>query len=226
MEREYLTAPVTIVCGYYGSGKTTFSLNLARRVSGAPLTLMDMDVVNPYFRSSDYRAELEAAGVRVIAPNFAGTMLDIPSLNPAIAGILESEDRVLIDAGGDDAGATVLGCFAHLIEKRPYEMLYVINRSRPLASQPEEAAEILKAIEKTSRLRATGLVNNTHWGAGTTPRLLEESLPYAAAVSRLTGLPVKYTAVEKGLAPQVEGLEGDPAAGRLFPMDLPVQPPW
>ena len=208
---------ITIICGYYGSGKTTFSLNLAYR----------LDVVNPYFRSSDYRRDLEAAGIRVIAPNFAGTMLDVPSLNPAVAGALAMDTgRIILDAGGDDAGATALGCFAESIARQPYDMLYVINRSRPLASDPEDAAAILRQIEKVSRLKATGLVNNTHLGAGTTTELIEESLPFAAEVSRLTGLPVRYTALAGPLSESLQNLEGAPAAGRLFPLDLPVQPPW
>ena len=224
-------ARITIVCGYYGSGKTTLSLNLARMLApspdGAPLTLIDMDVVNPYFRSSDYRKELEAQGIRLIAPNFAGTMLDLPSLDPAIAGALENPaGRVLIDAGGDDAGATALGCFAGIIGRQDYELLYVINRSRPFVSDPSDAAEVLRQIEKVSRLKAAGLVNNTHWGQGTTVALVRESLPFAAEVSQLTGLPVRYTTAAEALADQLAGLRGNPAVGELLPVSLPVQTPW
>ena len=41
-----------IVAGHYGSGKTNLSLNLALRLreEGKPVTLCDLDVVNPYFR--------------------------------------------------------------------------------------------------------------------------------------------------------------------------------
>ena len=218
---------ITIICGYYGCGKTTFSLNLARMLAGEDLTLIDLDVVNPYFRSSDYRKELEAQGIRLIAPNFAGTMLDVPSLDPAIAGALENPvGRVLIDAGGDDAGATALGCFAQAIGRQPYDLLYVINQSRPFVSDPADAVQVLRQIEKVSRLKATGLVNNTHWGEGTTKELIEESLPFTAAVSRLTGLPVRCTTVAAGLADALAGLRENPAAGELLPIELPVRTPW
>ncbi|MCI8360459.1 MAG: ParA family protein [Clostridiales bacterium] len=224
-------ARITIVCGYYGSGKTTLSLNLARMLApapdGVPLALIDLDVVNPYFRSSDYRKELEPQGIRLIAPNFAGTMLDLPSLDPSITGALENPaGRVLIDAGGDDAGATALGCFAGIIGRQDYELLYVINRSRPFVSDPSDAAAVLRQIEKVSRLKAAGLVNNTHWGQGTTAALVRESLPFAAEVSQLTGLPVRYTTVAEALADQLAGLRGNPAVGELLPVGLPVQTPW
>ena len=65
-------APVTVVTGHYGVGKTNFALNLAldAAAAGRRATLADMDVVNPYFRSNEYRDLLEGAGVRLIAPVF------------------------------------------------------------------------------------------------------------------------------------------------------------
>ena len=64
--------PVTLVSGHYGVGKTTFALNMAVDVAneGAAVTLVDLDVVNPYFRSSEYRDLAEGHGVKLIAPVF------------------------------------------------------------------------------------------------------------------------------------------------------------
>ena len=49
-----------LICGHYGCGKTNLSLNLALEAakSGQKVTLVDMDLVNPYFRSSDYAAQV------------------------------------------------------------------------------------------------------------------------------------------------------------------------
>ena len=83
-------APVTVVTGHYGVGKTNFALNLAldAAAAGYRVTLADMDVVNPYFRSNEYRDLLEEAGVRLIAPVFghAGTSLAAPAAPGARAG--------------------------------------------------------------------------------------------------------------------------------------------
>ena len=67
--------PVTVITGHYGVGKTNLAINLAldARKAGLEVRLADLDVVNPYFRSSDYRRLLEDAGVQVIAPRYAGT---------------------------------------------------------------------------------------------------------------------------------------------------------
>ena len=106
---ESALAPITIVAGHYGAGKTNFSVNLALDLveAGREVTLVDLDIVNPYFRASEQRALLESAGAHLVAPVFseAGTSLDVPSLTGAIMPTLEDaseEHPVIVDLGGDD----------------------------------------------------------------------------------------------------------------------------
>ena len=74
-----LDAPVAVVCGHYGVGKTNLTLNIAldAAAAGRAVTVIDLDVVNPFFRSSDYRALLDERGIRRVAPVFAGTNVDL-----------------------------------------------------------------------------------------------------------------------------------------------------
>lgn len=187
--------PVTVICGHYGCGKTNLALNLAlEAASDGPVTLVDLDVVNPYFRSSDYRELLKTYNVRLIAPVFAGTTLDTPTLPPEIFSIFApNSGKVFIDAGGDDAGATALGGLSARLKETGYELIYVINRYRALSQTPEECAALLKEIEAASRLKAGGLVNNSHLGPETTLVQLQEALPFAQETARLTGLPLLYS---------------------------------
>ena len=184
---------ITVICGHYGCGKTNLTLNLALEAAerGKKVTVVDMDIVNPYFRSSEYRELLSERGIRLIAPVFAGTTLDTPTLPPEIASIFE-ENRgvVLIDAGGDDAGVTALGGLHERLEAAGYDMLYVINRYRVLSQTPSAAAELLREIESASRLKACGIVNNSHLGVETTVSTLLEALPFAEKTAELTGLPL------------------------------------
>ncbi len=57
--------------------------------AGVEVSIVDLDIVNPYFRISDYTLELEQLGIKMIAPNFAGTTLDTPSLGPQIQTVME-----------------------------------------------------------------------------------------------------------------------------------------
>lgn len=198
-------ARITVICGHYGCGKTNLTLNLALEAAekGEKVTVADLDIVNPYFRSSEYGGLLEEHGVKLIAPVFAGTTLDTPTLPPELYSIFEPESgRVFIDAGGDDAGVTALGGLHTLLNEAGYEMLYVINRYRVLSQTPEEAAELLQEIQTASRLKATALVNNSHLGVETKLDTLTSALDFAEKTSQVTGLPLLYsTAPDFALEP-------------------------
>lgn len=198
-------ARITVICGHYGCGKTNLTLNLALEAAekGEKVTVADLDIVNPYFRLSEYGGLLEEHGVKLIAPVFAGTTLDTPTLPPELYSIFEPESgRVFIDAGGDDAGVTALGGLHTLLNEAGYEMLYVINRYRVLSQTPEEAAELLQEIQTASRLKATALVNNSHLGVETKLDTLTSALDFAEKTSQVTGLPLLYsTAPDFALEP-------------------------
>ncbi len=189
---------VTILCGHYGCGKTNLALNLALEAAaaGGPVALVDLDVVNPYFRSCEYQGLLEQNGVRLIAPVFAGTTLDTPTLPPEIYSIFSPQTgRVFVDAGGDDAGATALGGLSRQLEEAGCQMLYVVNRFRALTQTPEEAASLLKEVEAASRLRAAGVVNNSHLGVETTWAHVEAAAEFGRRTAERLGLPLLYSTV-------------------------------
>ncbi|MCI8367609.1 MAG: ParA family protein [Eggerthellaceae bacterium] len=229
--RRLLAAPVTIIVGHYGVGKTSFALNLAlaSAAEGFQTALADLDVVNPYFRAAEYRDELEAAGVEVIAPVFSerGSNLDVPSLNGAIVPAIEEaqahagDRRLIIDAGGDDAGATALGRFAPLIAAGDYAMICVVNSRRLQTAGADEALEILREIEVKARLSATGVVSNAHLKAATDEDVVKQGVDVAAEVARLAGLDfLAYT-----LAPGMETPLGGIDAPAFF-MRRAVRAPW
>ena len=212
-----------IVCGHYGAGKTNFSINLAMAYAnkGEKVTLCDLDIVNPYFRVSDFPEPLREAGVDLILPAFGRSNLDLPSIPAELYSITIRPGRVIVDVGGDDAGATAIGRYSEKIKNRGYDMIYVVNQRRSMSTTPEETAELLREIEKASRLKATALVNNTHLMEDTTADIIVSSGGYANEVSHLTGLPVALTTAERRLANELRGKIDD-----LFPVDIYVKPSW
>lgn len=227
-------APVTVVLGHYGVGKTNLSINLAldAAADGYAVTLVDLDVVNPYFRSSDYRELLEDAGVRVVSPVFAGTTLDSPSLSGAVSAVIEDalrQDcaRVIVDAGGDDVGATALGRFAPRIAAEDHEVLCAVNRYRNLTQTPEEAVSLLAEIQAKAGLAATGIVNNSHLKQDTTADTVAGSVAFASEVSAKTGLPIVCTAVPKEIVGRKNEMFSCGAAiQNVYPVQVYVRTPW
>lgn len=205
----------TIVVGHYGCGKTNLSINLA--IMRNCNKLIDLDIVNPYFRSSDYSDILGKHGIEVIGPNYANTNLDTPALSAAIGPTIMDGDAI-IDVGGDDAGATALARYHSSIND--YEMYYVINKYRSMTTRPEEAVEILKEIERTCKLKVTHIINNSHLKSETTRNTVLESLDFAEKVSEMTGLPILYTTCPRRLEKELDSVKN------LLPIDIYVNTPW
>ncbi|MBQ9000895.1 MAG: ParA family protein [Eggerthellaceae bacterium] len=217
--------PVTLVVGHYGAGKTNFACNLAidLREAGNGVTVIDLDIVNPYFRVSEQRSVLEEHGVQLIAPVFAeaGSSLDVPSLRGAISPAIElaREDHyVVIDVGGDDAGSTALGRYENVISAREYAMLYVANRFRNLVADCADAIENLHEIEAASRLRATAIVNNSHLQSETTTDAIELGFAYSLEFARSAALPLVCTTVPAA--------EGGIVVPNAYPIGRFVKTPW
>ena len=210
---------ITLLSGHYGSGKTNIAVNLARRLraSRENVAIADIDIVNPYFRTKDSQAELEGAGIRLISSPYAGSNVDLPALPDEVYAITDDKSvTAVVDVGGDDRGALALGRWRDaILQEGDYEMLFVINRFRPLTATPEDAVEVMREIEIASGIPFTAVVNNSNLGDETTARDVLESGTYAAEVCARAGLPLKMTTVREELYPWLEG-----EIGNLFPLRL------
>ena len=187
---------IKIVVGHYGSGKTEIALNMARSVAqaGYPVTLVDVDVVNPFFRSAERGAWLAEHGIELIAPPYALTGVDIPALPAQVFSVFSRlERRAIFDVGGDDAGAVALGQYRAQFEASGYELLYVVNAFRPRSDNAEEVVEIIGRIARRSRLQPTGLINNANLAGETTAAELERGAALLHEVGARTGLPIVAT---------------------------------
>ena len=188
---------------------------------GEEVTLVDLDIVNPYFRSSDYAEFIKAHKIELVAPTFAHSNLDLPALPTEMYSIFTRKGRRIIDVGGDDAGATALGRFAPRLKNMPYTMLYVVNKYRIQSATPEAACELLGEIEQASRLKADCIVNNSHLMEHTTADTLRDSAQFAAQISEMLSLPIAFTAAETSLAEQLAS-KGE----EIYPVDIIVKKPW
>lgn len=186
-----------VLLGNYGSGKSELALNLA--VEGGkngPSVMVDLDIVNPYFRSSDMTKLLRENGIDVIKPVYAGTGVEGLSLPPDVYSVfIDKHETVIFDVGGDSTGAVALGQYKrNFDELEDLEVLFVVNTLRPLSSTADAVIELMEQISLTSRLQITGIVNNTNLSNETTGETLASGYGIIEEVSRRTGISVKYTA--------------------------------
>ncbi len=199
---------ITLFVGHYGSGKTNLAVNYAAHLhrQGKRVVLADMDIVNPYFRSKDSEAELQALGVETLSSPYANTNLDAPAMPASFYGIFENRDRfAVLDVGGDDRGAVALGRYVPMIkEENDYEMIFVANAYRALTPTPEDALEVLREIEQACKLPVSAIANNSHLGEFTDAQTVLESEVYVQKLCELAGLPLVMTAFTQNLAPVLQ----------------------
>lgn len=214
---------VTLIAGHYGSGKTNIAVNMALDLAKQKdnVAIADLDIINPYYRTLDSRAELEAAGVRLIVSPFANSNLDIPALPQEMYAVVDDRSlNCIIDVGGDDTGAVALGRLApKLREEDDYDMYLIVNRFRPLTRTAEEVAEVRLEIEAACGLRFTGVINDSNLGALTTAETVLSSVQFGKDCAKATGLPLVATTIEASLLAELEGKVPD-----LFPMKLQKRP--
>ena len=222
---------LTLFAGHYGSGKTNIAVNYALLLAseGKKVCIADLDIVNPYFRTKDSAAVLEAAGVDLISPQYANTNVDLPALPAASYRLVQDKKSYgIMDIGGDDRGAYALGRFVpSILEENNYRMIFVANASRPLTRTPEDAMEVMAEIEAACGLKFTDLINNTNLGSETTAETVLAAENYMQELSRLSGLPIFATTATEAVAAELKGkLEN------VLPMklqekyfDLPSQKP-
>lgn len=199
---EIFSAPITILVGHAGTGKTNTSLGLALALAdeGFDVTLADLDVVNPYFRSSDYPELLAGADIRLIAPSLARTTLDTPSLTGELDVAIEQvaadpRKRLVIDVGGDDDGATTIGRWATRLTGADAQLLYVVSAYRSLTADANAAAAMLPDIEDHAHLRAHAVLNASNLGDETTTEHVAHGRSFAHEVAGILGLPLAATIV-------------------------------
>lgn len=216
---------IRIICGHYGSGKSEFSVNYIKTLNQNydKVALVDLDVVNPYFRSREKTEELEKEGIRVISSSIKGSNADLPSLSGEInIPILDKSYQVVIDLGGDNVGARVLGRYREDIANDSYDMLIVLNANRPETHTPQQAITYIKAIEESAGLKITGIVNNTHLLKSTTIEDVMRGQKLAEEVAQELGIDVRYTACMESLADQLP----EELRDKYFPIGMHLRKEW
>ena len=231
---------ITLFTGNFGSGKTEVAVNFALHcadVRSRELTaLVDLDLVNPYFRSRESREVLENRGVRVVLPDRQYLNADLPILVPEVRGLLkvvqtdvsaqESEEtpvaHVILDVGGDHVGARVLGALSAALPRGSYRACMVLNANRPMTRDVEGIGRIRGEIERAGAMEVTGFVSNTHLMEETTLDTILEGRDLALAAAEEAGLELQFVCVPEPLVAEARKAITE----EILPIYRFLAPPW
>jgi signal recognition particle receptor subunit beta len=209
---------ITLLFGHYGSGKTFVAVNYALWLNRnkKPVTIYDLDIVNPYFRTIDAKKTLDEHGIELVVSPFAETNVDIPAMNASSYKMVDDLSRyAVVDVGGDDRGALALGRFCEkIVYEDNFDALWVLNKFRPETRDVEGALSIMREISIASKIPFTGIVNNSNLGDLTTKEVILEGLDFSKEVSSITGIPLKFTSVREDLVTK----ELEEQIGKILPV--------
>ncbi len=195
--------------GHYGSGKTNIAVNYALHMAknGLSVSIADLDIVNPYFRTKDSAEELARAGIRLVSSAYANSNVDVPALPAEIYSLVNDKSSYAIfDVGGDDRGDLALGRYAPaILEEGNYEMIFVANFYRPLTQTAEEALEVMREIEAAGGIRFTAVVHNSNVGRETKTEDVLAKREELERLLNLSGLPLLFTSAEESVAKSLDG---------------------
>lgn len=187
----------TVLIGNFGSGKSELAINMAlsSAKSGKKTVVVDIDLINPYFRISERKSLLEENGIKLIYPRYAMTGVEATSIPPEVYSVfIDDHETVIFDAGGDPTGAIALGQYrANFAELPQLDVFYIINGRRPLSCDVEQNIALLDKIQSSARLCVTGLINNTNLAHETGVSDLLFGYDLVSRVSMQTEIPVAMT---------------------------------
>lgn len=217
---------VRLFIGHYGSGKSEVSINyvtrLREQVEGE-VALADLDVVNVYFRSREKKDLMKKLGITPIDSSIETTTLDVPAVSAEVMRPLRDKTtNYVLDVGGDNVGGRVVGRFAEHFNSDEYDMFFVVNANREKTQTTQEVLGYIDAIEASSKLKVTGLVNNTHLLRETTVEDVLKGQEIVKEVSKIKNIPIKYVCCIENLVDKLpKDLEGE-----VLPIKLYLREEW
>jgi hypothetical protein len=224
---DRLKENIIIFSGTFGSGKSEVAVNTAFYAADKfpRVAIVDLDVVNPYFRCRESREALEAKGIEVIAPGGEFSQADLPIVLPQIRGrIMQFDGLLILDVGGDDIGARALGSLNDAISKKSYEYLMVLNERRPYTMDLKGSLETIARIEVAAKIKTTGIVSNTHLMEYTTAETIKDGLNLARQVSLELKIPLSFVTAGEKFYDEVLASTGEECPVMKLSRRLP--PPW
>lgn len=179
--------------GEYASGKSENAVNRALSLleEGRKVTLVDLDVVEPFYTLRPLKVKLAKLGLEVLAwqteETFGLGEAGYP-LRPDIRWALRRTHDIIIDSGYGVEGAKTLNLLEGATGHPYLQVLAVINGTRPVTDTVEKIVDYVNSLG-----RVEGLINNTHLGEETTVGLVQEGAKLVTEAANQLKLPVVAT---------------------------------
>lgn len=190
--------------GEYASGKSENAVNRALELmkQGREVTIVDLDLVEPFYTLRPLKNMLENRGIKVIAWDTKDTFgLGEAGyvLKPEMRWVLRRRGDIIFDVGYGVQGLKIFNLIENALDNEELKIYAVVNICRPLTSTVDDIISYFSYFGAVD-----GLINNSHLGDFTDLEIIKEGMRTLGEVSRLTKIPVVATAMEKNFASYVD----------------------
>lgn len=212
---------ITFITGHYGSGKSEFAVNFA--IQKGVDYLIDLDIVNPYFRSREVEDLLKAHQIKTISSTVEKALgSDLPFISPLVfSPFREKTIRAVYDLGGDPVGARLLRQFGDEIRPDETDLLLAVNVFREATADCNGIMHMIEDIETSGGMKITGLIHSSNLLRDTTYQDLLYGEKVLLEVRKKTGLEILYTGIWEKILNQCGEV-----AGEVVPLKLYLRKNW
>jgi len=206
---------ITFLTGYYGSGKSELTINLALKEQVD--YVVDLDIINPYFRTREKEELLKDNNIEVISSDLDYKVhIDMPYISSRVfIPFRNNEKRAIYDLGGNDVGAKLLRQFDDYHEQE-IDLYLVINVYRTETDSTEKIMQLINKIEGMGGFKVTGLINNSNLLKETTLEDIEYGEKLILPVAEKKELPIVYTAVWENIYADNLAFQGEVLKLKLY----------
>lgn len=197
---------VEVYAGAYASGKSETALNRARQfaIAQKPITLVDLDSVEPAYTLRPIAKELEAMGINVITqPDNFGLGEAASYVTSAQINCLNNEGDIIIDVGYGAGGLDILDIINNIGEEKNLKIYLVVNTAKFETSTVENIIEYVtfsEGLEKRPWKKFVGVISNTHFGDETTKEDIINGYNKLKKACEIINLPIVAIGVDEKLA--------------------------
>lgn len=200
MDSEQVKPIIEAYVGEYASGKSENAVNraISLRQRGLPVTLVDLDTVEPCYTIRPIKKELEEVGIDVVAWETRDTV-GLGEAGNVIKGsmrwVLRRKGNIIMDIGYGVHGAKIFNLIEGADENPYLKIIVVINMSRPFTSTVDNILDYVATLG-----RVDAVLNNTHMAEETTVECVQNGARGVTEAARRLGLPIVATSAVKEIA--------------------------
>ncbi|MFA5881128.1 MAG: hypothetical protein WC834_02940 [Eubacteriales bacterium] len=183
--------------GEYASGKSEIAVNRAvdLKKEGRHVTLVDLDLVEPFYTLRPIKRQLTETGIYVVAWETSETMGlgEAGSLiKPEMRWVLRRPGDIILDIGYGVEGAKVLNLIEGAADNKNLQVFVVLNIGRPMTDNVKDIVEYVKELGIVH-----GLINNSHLGDDTSVDFVQQGAKVITEAALVLGLPVIATYIDR-----------------------------